>query len=163
MIPTDRLSALRLLEAGVTTPFRVVSDEVMPAPDEAEFGMRLVLQLEDADDPESDVEDLLETGAFGFLFVLALLSFADARPRGYSETEYREADELSLGDFLEALSFRNGALHFRADYVRGRRMKTDISLRPDGSVMLETIGRGKGPSRWVDRLKGEGGLRLIGR
>lgn len=157
-------TAYRLLEAAIGTPFRVASERILPAPaDEAEFGMQVVLQLDDPDEPDFDVDDVLETSAFGFLFALASLSFADARPRGFSEVEYRESDELSVGEFLEGLTFRRGALHFQADYVRGRRMKTNLTVRPDGVVMIETVGRGKAPSRWLDRLKGEGGLRLIAR
>lgn len=154
--------AFRLLEVGVAVPFRVVKEEVLPAPDEAEFGMRLTLQLEDPDDPADDAQDVVEWGALGFLFVLALLSFADARPRGFSESEYSEADELRLADFLDGLTFRRGTLHFHADYVRGRRVKTGITVAAEGSVTIETIGRGKAPLRWIDRLKGEGGLRVVG-
>jgi hypothetical protein len=156
--------AFRLLETGVAVPFRVVKEEVLPAPaDESEFGMRVTLQLEDPEDPEEDAQDLVEWGAFGFLFVLALLSFADARPRGFSESEYSEADELRLADFLDGLSFRRGTLHFHADYLRGRRVKSGITVTAGGSVTIETIGRGKGPLRWIDRLKGEGGLRVVDR
>jgi hypothetical protein len=154
--------AFRLLETGVAVPFRVVKEEVLPAPDEAEFGMRLTLQLEDSEDPEEDAHDLVEWGALGFLFVLALLSFSDARPRGFSESEYREADELGLADFIDGLVFRRGTLHFHADYLRGRRVKTGITVTAEGSVTIETIGRGKAPLRWIDRLKGEGGLRIVG-
>ncbi len=53
--------AFRLLETGVAVPFRVVKDEILPAPDESEFGMRVSLQLEDPQDPEGDVQDLIET------------------------------------------------------------------------------------------------------
>jgi hypothetical protein len=154
--------AFRLLETGVAVPFRVVKEEVLPAPDESEFGMRVSLQLEDPEEPEEDARDLVEWGAFGFLFVLALLSFADARPRGFSESEYNEADELRLADFLDGLTFRRGTLHFHADYLRGRRVKTGITVTAEGSVTIETIGRGKAPLRWIDRLKGKGGLRAVG-
>lgn len=154
--------AFRLLETGVAVPFRIVKEEVLPAVDESEFGMRVTLQLEDPEDPEEDAQDLVEWGAFGFLFVLALLSFADARPRGFSENEYSEVDELRLADFLDGLTFRRGALHFHADYLRGRRVKTGITVTAQGSVIIETIGRGKAPLRWLDRLKGKGGLRVVG-
>lgn len=154
--------AFRLLETGVAVPFRVVKEEVLPAVDESEFGMRVTLQLEDPEDPEEDAQDLVEWGAFGFLFVLALLSFADARPRGFSENEYSETDELRLADFVDGLTFRRGTLHFHADYVRGRRVKTGITVTAEGSVTIETVGRGKAPLRWIDRLKGEGGLRVVG-
>lgn len=69
--------------------------------------------------------------------------------------DYRERDELSVSDFFEGLAFRRGELHFRADYIRGRRVKTDITVRSDGSVTVTTVGRGKAPFRWLDRLKGK--------
>jgi len=87
--------------------------------------------------------------------VLALLSFADARPRGFSESEYNETDELRLADFVDGLTFRRGTLYFHADYLRGRRVKTGITVTAQGSITIETIGRGKGPLRWIDRLKGD--------
>lgn len=154
--------AFRLLETGVAVPFRVVKEEMLPAVDESEFGMRVTLQLEDPEGPEEDTPDLVEWGAFGFLFVLALLSFADARPRGFSENEYTETDELRLADFVDGLTFRRGTLHFHADYVRGRRVKTGIIVTAEGAVTIETVGRGKVLLRWIDRLKGEGGLRVVG-
>lgn len=82
--------------------------------------------------------------------------------RGFSENEYSEVDELRLADFLDGLTFRRGALHFQADYLRGRRVKTGITVTAQGSVIIETIGRGKAPLRWLDRLKGKGGLRVVG-
>ncbi|HEY1892165.1 MAG TPA: hypothetical protein VGG63_17340 [Steroidobacteraceae bacterium] len=154
--------AFRLLETGVAVPFRVVKEEVLPAPDESEFGMRVSLQLEDPEDPEGDAQEIVEWGAFGFVFVRALLSFADARPRGFSESEYNETDDLRLADFIAGLTFRRGALYFHADYLRGRRVKTGITVTAHGLVTIETIGRGKGPLRWIDRLKGKDGLRVVG-
>ncbi len=50
---------------------------------------------------------------------------------------------------------RASALHFRAAYIRGRRVETDITVRSDGSVTIATVGRGKSPLRWLDRLKGK--------
>jgi len=52
------------------------------------------------------------------------------------------------------LTFRGGPLHFRADYIRSRRVKTDITVRSDGSVTVTTEGRGKPPLRRPDRLNG---------
>ena len=123
--------------------------------------MRVSLRLEDPEEPEDAAQDLVEWGASGTLFLLALLSFADARPRGFSESEYNEADELTLADFLDGLTFRRGTLHFHADYLRARRVKTGITVTAEGSVTIETIGRGKAPLRWIDRLKGKGGLRAV--
>ena len=136
--------------------------EILPAPDPAEFGARLKLKFE-PDDEDEDPEDIVEWGAFGFMFVLALLSFADARPREASVLDYDETDELTVSDFLVCLSFRRGVLEFHADYIRGRRVKTDIAIRSDGSVTLTTIGRGKAPFHWLDRIQGKKAMRVIER
>ena len=34
-------------------------------------------------------------------------------------------------------------------------MKTDVTIRADGTVTLTTWGRGKAALRWLDRLKGK--------
>ena len=90
-----------------------------------------------------------------------MLSFADARPRGFSDREYVERDEFRVSDFLAGPKFSNGELHLDTDYVRGRRMKTRVVVRPDGTGTLETIGRGKAALRWIARLKGEKPLRAL--
>ena len=138
---------------------------MLPALDESEFGIRLELKLgadgEDGDDAD-DPEDLVEWTAFGLMFVLGQLAFADARPRELSALEYRERDELSVADFFEGLTFRGSTLNFRADYIRGRKVKTDITVRSDGSVTVTTVGRGKSPLRWLDRLKGKKAMHIVG-
>jgi hypothetical protein len=165
MSENDRSAGHRLIEIGAGVPLRVLGHEVLPALDEAEFGIRLELKLgadgEDGDDAD-DPEDLVEWTAFGLIFVLGQLAFEDARPRELSALEYRERDELSVADFFEGLTFRGGALHFRADYIRGRRVKTDITVRSGGSVTVTTVGRGKSPLRWLDRLKGKKAMRVVG-
>lgn len=149
-----------LLKTGLLVSFRVLDEDVLSAPaDDAEFGMRVRLKFttdpgdEDLDEDEV-AEDTVEWGSFGFMFAVAALSFADARPRGLSEGEYRERDELKVSDFLDGLRFVRGALRFDADYIRGRRIKTRITVRPDGIVTLETAGRGKSALRWLERLQG---------
>jgi len=164
MTETDRSAGDRLLQVGAGVPCRVIGHEVLPALDEAEFGIRLELKLgadgEDGDDAD-DPEDLVEWAAFGLMFVLGLLAFEDARPREMSTRDYRERDELSVSDFFEGLTFRRGELHFRADYIRGRRVKTEITVRSDGSVTVTTVGRGKAPLHWLDRLKGKKAMHAV--
>jgi hypothetical protein len=144
MTENDRSAGHRLIEIGAGVPLRVLGHEVLPALDEAEFGIRLELKLgadgEDGDDAD-DPEDLVEWTAFGLIFVLGQLTFEDVRPRELSALEYRERDELSVSDFFEGLTFRGGALHFRADYIRGRRVKTDITVRSDWAARLKTRSR----------------------
>lgn len=163
--------SFELLRGGTSVLFRMVEEEVLIAPaDEAEFGLRVHLKFtgepgetQDEQDEAREARAIAERGAFGFLFVLAVLSFAEAKPRGWSEADYVEKDELRLPDFMRGLSFRGGALRYEADYIRGRRIKTRIAVHPDGSVILETLGRGKAALRWLERLQGKELLQLVGR
>jgi len=58
----------------------------------------------------TQAEDTAEWGAFGFIFVVGVLSFADARPRNASVRDYQEKDEFRLADFIEGLRFVRGEL-----------------------------------------------------
>jgi hypothetical protein len=156
-----------LIKTGSLVSFRIVEEEVLPAPDEAEFGMRLLLKFvaekgEDDQDEDGVAEDTAEWGAFGFMFVLGVLSFAEAKPRNMSFADYHEKDEFTVADFIEGLRFVRGELHFDADYIRGRRIKTRVAVRANGTVRLETTGRGKAVLRWLERLQGKKLLQLIG-
>lgn len=90
----DRSAGEALLRAGVIVPLRILEESVMPGADEGEFALRLALSFEDEDSPKEDRAEVVEWGALGFLFVIGVLSFADARPRGFSEREYVERDEF---------------------------------------------------------------------
>jgi hypothetical protein len=56
---------------------------------------------------------------FGWVFhmpcmsCLAMQSFHDARPRGASEMDYIENDELSVSDFLDGLRYVRGEAVWR--------------------------------------------------
>ena len=158
MSADNHVAGVRLLETGILVEFRNVDMHVSPGPDDAEFGVRVELRL---GTDEDDAADVVEWGAFGFLFVLGVLSFADARARGISTTKYQEKDDFFVSDFLDCLTFKRGELHFHADYVRGRRMKTDIIVRTDGTVTLTTWGRGKAALRWLDQLKGKKFMQVV--
>ena len=155
----DQAAALELIRSGTLVEFRILDVQVQPAPDEAEFGVRIELQL--GTQEEGELSNDVEWGSFGFLFVLGMLSFADARPRGLSEAQFRENDEFCVADFLPGLAFVRGELHFTADYLRGRRMKTTVVVRSEGAVTLSTLGRGKSALRWLDRLQGKKTMRVV--
>jgi len=161
MTTDNRAAGIHLLETGTLVPFRVVNEEVTLGPDEGEFAVRIELVLEDEEDAEIEAEDVAAWGALGFMFVLAVLSFEDARPRGASMPEYEERDDLRVRDFLERLRFERGELHFFGDYIRGRRMKTAITVRRNGAVTLETFGRGKSAAQWLARLQGKKPLEAV--
>ena len=75
--------------------------------------------------------------------------------RGISELDFQPGDEFTVADFFECLTFGKRGLHLHADYVRGRSMKTDVTIHPDGSVTLKTWGRGQSALRWLDQLQGK--------
>lgn len=63
---------------------------------------------------------------------------------------------------MDCLSYTvGGHLRFRADYVRGRRMKTYIDVPPEGPVVIDTQGRGKSAEHWLARFKGTTRLRPV--
>ncbi len=119
---------------------------------------RLGLEEDEDGEPVNDAEHY----AFGFIYALGVLSFADARPRGVSGMHFEENDDWAAGDMLRRLHFERGELRFYADYVRGRCMKTTIVVRADGSFMLDTVNRGEAATRWIARLQGKKLLRSVG-
>ncbi len=149
----DRSAGLELLKTGTLVDFEVINTKTELAPDKENIHVRIDMVFKADEDQEP--ADIVEWAAFGFIFVLAILSFADARPRGISEVDYSAKDDLTVSDFLEGLSFGRNGLHFRADYIRGRSLKTDITVRPAGTMTLTTWGRGEAALRWLDRLKGK--------
>jgi hypothetical protein len=154
MIDTGKAAALSLLETGALVPFRVVDTDTGLSPDKENVCVRADLVF-DSDEENIDPEEIVEWAAFGFLFTLATLSFDDARPRGMSERYFEPRDEFTVADFFGSLSFKRGELRLEIDYVRGRSMKTDVTIRPNGSVTLTTRGRGLSAVRWLDQLLGK--------
>jgi len=158
---SDRAAAEVLLRNAVLVPVRIVEEVVIPGTDEGEFGLRLALSFDDQESAEEEGADVVEWGALGFLFAIGVLSFADARSRGLSDQEYMEGDQFMVADLVDAVRFRRDALHLDTDYLRGRRMKTHVVVRADGTGTLETLGRGKAALRWIARLQGEAPLRAL--
>jgi len=143
-----------LLETGTLVLFRVVDAHTELSPDKENIFVRVDLVFE-GDDQDIEPAEIVEWSAFGFLFTLAALSFHDARPRGMSELDFQPGDEFTVADFFECLTFGERGLCLHTDYVRGRSMKTDVTIRPDGSVTLTTWGRSQSALRWLDQLQGK--------
>ena len=167
MTSEARVIGYELLKTGTLVSFRVVTEEVLnSSAGDAEVGLRVQLKFVAEDEEEGDEDDVAENtaewGSFGFMFVIGVLSFAEAKPRNASVLEYEEKDEFRLADFIERLRFVRGELHFDADYIRGRRIKTRIVVRSNGTVTLDTVGRGKAALRWLEQLKGKKLMQLVG-
>jgi hypothetical protein len=150
--PTSHELSQSFIETATLVEFQLIAQQLLESSDPGEFGMRVTLHL---GDPDDEFDDTVEWGALAFMYVLAALSFSDARSRGLSGAEFEEGDQLAVTDFMPLLRYVGGELHFYADYVRGRRVKTSLSVQADGTLIMETVGRGKAPLRWIDRLLGK--------
>ena len=155
----DRSAGYQLLETASLIDFRTGEPTIQACTDGENLFLKvdLVLSANDAEDPA----DIAEWASFGLIYALAVFSFADARPRGVSEMDFLDDDEFTVGDMFECLRFVNGELQFSSDYLRGRCMKTDITVRKDGQLTLSTRNRGQAALRWLDRLQGKKMLTLI--
>jgi len=71
------------------------------------------------------------------------------------EIDYHPNDEFTVADFFDSLSYKRGELRLKTDYIRGRSMKTEVTIRPDGTTTLTTWGRGESALRWLDQLQGK--------
>ena len=160
MSGSDKYAGHHLIETGALIECRILDSHTAFGPDKenVEASVELIFTAEDED---VDPADIAEWGAFGFLFAIAILSFHDARPRGYSEKDFLPEDEFTVTDFFESLSYCQDGLHLRIDYVRGRSVKTDITVRPDGTATLTTWGRGRSAQRWLDTLQGKKLMGLV--
>jgi hypothetical protein len=155
----DNNAAYALIQTGCLVDFKIINQDIQPTLDGCNLNIKVDLQITDEDgNPD---ENSVEWGAFGFIFVLAILSFADSRPRGISEIDYNENDEFLIENLFDCLRFKNGELYFHADYIAGRCLKTEIIVRHDGIVSIVTVNRGKALIHWLERLKGKGKLHEV--
>jgi hypothetical protein len=137
-----------LVESAMLASITVTGVEVTPT-STGDRHVRIVGRLGDDDEPDA------EWAALGFIYAVGLLSFHDARPRGVSGIEFQEHDDWTAADMLRCLRYERGRLVFGSDYVRERMMKTDVTVRPDGSFTLDTTNSGEAATRWVTRLQGK--------
>lgn len=127
-----------------------------------EDNIHVKIVMQDAPDEDGEDSNVIESSAWGLIYALSGLSFTDARPRGISDIDYIDKDDWRVGDLLRHLRFERGRLHFYADYVRGRMMKTTIDIDKDGKIILQTVNRGEAATRWVAKLQGKKIIGLVG-
>jgi len=108
-----------------------------------------------SDEEKKRLQDDLAQDARALIFATAVLSFHDARPRGTSHIDSVERDEWTLDDLCRHLQFSKGTLCLDTDYVRGRMMKTRVTVWPTGVVEIQTTNRHQMASRWVETRKGK--------
>ena len=163
----ERRAGYELIKTGSLVNFDVVDTVIEETEVGAMVRIKLMLgEIEDDGELEEGEEPIRsedhEWGGLGFMFCLAVLSFYDARPRGMSDHDFVEGDELSVADFLDGFKYERGELRYSGDYVRGRCLKTDITIRPDGTATVSTRSRGEAAVRWLQRLKGKKVMELVG-
>ena len=153
-----------LLTEVVGLRFEVIERHVAETPEDLHVRLTCRVREEAADDEEAADEDDVDVGtfAFGLVYAFGVLSFHDARPRGISGIDFQEKDSWTVPDMLRHLRFQRGELHFYADYVRGRMMKTTVRVQHDGTVILDTVHRGRSAERWITMLEGKKPLSLVG-
>ena len=130
----------------------ILDTKVEPSIGNEDWHVRVTFRVE---------EDLAETCAFGLIYVLALLSFHDGRPRGVSGAWFEDDDQFTAADMLRHLRFERGRLLLDVNYLRGRCIKTTVEVASDGTVVVETVNRGQAATRWVDRIKGKKFLQSV--
>ena len=155
----DRSAGYQLLETASLVDFSIGEPIIQACTDGENIFFQVDLML--GGDEEEEPADIAEWASFGLIFALAVLSFADARPRGLSDRDFVDDDEFTVSDLFECLRFVSGELRFSSDYLRGRCMKTDIAVRKDGQLTLSTRNRGQAALRWLDRLQGKKMLTLV--
>jgi hypothetical protein len=155
MASDDEPIELDLLRSGTCVDLHTQEPTITPVPhaDDVCIGDRVHVRVDGRIGSEED--DDVEFSALGLIYTFGVLSFANATPRGHSKFEYRHEDEWTATDMLRHLRFVRGELHFYADYVRGRMMKTTVVVRKDGTFMLETVNRGETALAWLAKLRGE--------
>jgi hypothetical protein len=143
-----------LVRSATCVEIKVTKTEKQPTSAD-DWHVRIEGRIGDEDDED------VEFAGMGLIYVLGLLSFADARPRGYSEGDFIATDEWTAADILRHFRFERGELAFDADYVRGRCVKTEVRVRKDGTFALTTTNRGEAATRWLGQLQGKKLLEVV--
>ena len=147
----DEMEAVyELMKSAAVAGFRICHIEGEEHPDRSWQHVTCHLHRED-----------VSWSAIPLIYVIGTLSFADARPRGVSDIDYIEKDEWHLADMIPRLQLERGGIVFDSDYVRGRMMKTRVTVGPDGKMVVETRNRHEMAVRWLRTIKGKKHLRLV--
>jgi hypothetical protein len=107
-----------------------------------------------------DEESHVERSAVGFIYALGVLSFAAAAREACRACTSRRRINGPPPTCC-ATSVVRARVVCETDYVRGRMMKTDVTVFPDGRSTLTTTNRGEAASRWVTQIQGKKVLRPV--
>jgi hypothetical protein len=150
-MPQEDLDAMvELVRTAALARFRILRTEGEERPDGSWLQLTCHVHRED-----------VAWAAVPMIYAIGALSFADARPRGSSGLHFEEDDQWRVADMAHRLRFDRGSLVFDADYVRGRMMKTTVSIGPTGRLVIRTRNRHEMAVRWLRSLRGKKHLRLV--
>ncbi len=150
---------IELFKTGLIVDFQIVHAQVIACSNAEEA--HSVVELMMLDEGEEDGYQTVEWGSFAFIYCLVTLSFDDAKPRNVSEIDYNDNDYFSISDLVACLSFSDSKLVFYCDYLRGRLVKTHISIESNGKVVVKTTFRGNALSIWLQKLQGKNILKSV--
>lgn len=142
-----------LLRAALSLDLSVEEPDLTPTTDATNMVVRIRGRFGGHDDDDAG-EGYESWGALPLIYAIGALSFVDAGPRGDSTMDFESDDAWRAADMLESLRYVRGELHFYADYVRGRCMKTRITVKPSGDFEIETVNRGDAATRWIAQITG---------
>lgn len=146
MTDQPRVERQLIRDASRFERIAILGAKMVPTAGNTDWAVAIVLQVD---------EDIIESCAFGLVYLLGLLSFQDGPPRDSSGPPLEDDDEFTAADMLRHLAFERGKITLRVDCIRGRSVRTDVEVSSDGRVILTTVNRGYAAMRWVDRLKGK--------
>lgn len=86
----DRSAGYQLLETASLVEFSIGEPIIQACTDGENIFLQIDLML--GGDEEEEPADIAEWASFGLIFALAVLSFADARPRGLSDRDFVDDD-----------------------------------------------------------------------
>lgn len=125
----------------------IIEQNKIPDLTQEELFVEITGQLKEPED--------IEWAGLRLLFTLACLSFAHAKPKGFSVNDYKENDVFLMSDFISGVKFNNGSLTWHGDYIKGRKIKTDLLVDSGGFFKIATYARGSGPQFWINFLNGQ--------
>ena len=140
----EKASTLRLLKEGMGKTVNVLEDRGGDSFHEV----------------RAHLPNCSEQSMIPILFLISSLSFLEAGPvlDEDGETEFAEVDGWTPADFVSHLRFEGSGLRVALDCIRGRSIFTTILLSPNGELTIQTRGRGKSATRWINYVRGRSHL-----
>ena len=141
---------LELLRTALAVEIQILSTKEVPTKEDK----HVTIKGRFGGEGDCDLE-FPDYAAIPLIYFISSLSFSDALPAGYSLNEYKDGDYWAATDMFRLIRYDRGKLLFSSDYEKGRRMKTDITIFPDGTFEIACFDRGDNPLKWIGKLQGD--------